>query len=51
MALIDWDKSLSVNVEEIDQQHKKLIAMINELNEAMRNGKGKEVPRRDHRQS
>jgi hemerythrin len=42
MALIDWDKSLSVNVEEIDKQHKKLIAMINELNDAMRNGKGKE---------
>lgn len=43
MALINWDESLSVNVEEIDLQHKGLIAMINELNDAMRTGKGKEV--------
>ena len=43
MALINWNDSLSVKVEEIDQQHKKLIAMINELNDAMRAGKGKDV--------
>jgi len=43
MALIDWNSNFSVNVEEIDQQHKKLIAIINELNEAMKQGKGKEV--------
>jgi len=43
MALINWDGNLSVNVEEIDQQHKKLIGMINELNDAMRTGRGKDV--------
>jgi hemerythrin len=43
MALINWDDSLSVNVAEIDQQHKRLIGMINELNDAMRMGKGKDV--------
>ncbi|MCK9363574.1 MAG: bacteriohemerythrin [Syntrophales bacterium] len=43
MALIDWSDSLSVNVAEIDQQHKKLIAIINELNDAMRIGAGKDV--------
>lgn len=43
MALINWDDSLSVNVGEIDQQHKMLVAMINELNDAMRMGKGKDV--------
>lgn len=43
MALITWNDSLSVNVAEIDQQHKKLINMINELNDAMRAGKGKDV--------
>jgi len=41
MALINWSDSLSVNVKEIDLQHRKLIDMINELNEAMKNGKGK----------
>lgn len=43
MALITWDDSLSVNVAEIDQQHKKLIDLINELNDAMKRGEGKSV--------
>ena len=43
MALIEWNESLSVNVAEIDGQHQKLIAMINELNEAMSQGKGRTV--------
>jgi hemerythrin len=43
MALVTWNDSLSVNVAEIDQQHRKLIAMINELNDAMKMGKGKDV--------
>jgi len=43
MAFINWDGSLSVNVGEIDQQHKKLVGMINELDDAMRQGKGKDV--------
>ncbi len=43
MALIQWDGSFSVKVAEIDQQHQKLVSMINELNDAMRQGKGKDV--------
>ena len=43
MALIDWNDRLSVNVREIDQQHQKLVAMINELNDAMRERRAKEV--------
>jgi hemerythrin len=43
MALIKWDDSFSVNVAKIDQQHQKLILMINELHDAMKQGKGKEV--------
>ena len=43
MALIQWNDSLSVNVAEIDKQHQRLVGMINELNDAMRQGKGKEV--------
>jgi hemerythrin len=43
MAMIQWSDSLSVGVKEIDQQHQKLIRMINELNDAMGQGKGKDV--------
>lgn len=43
MALIQWSEKLSVQVATMDQHHKKLIDMINELNEAMSKGKGKEV--------
>jgi hemerythrin len=43
MALIQWDDSFSVNVAEIDRQHQQLIGMINDLNDAMRQGKGKSV--------
>ena len=34
---------MSVNIAEIDGQHQKLVAMINELDDAMRQGKGKEI--------
>lgn len=43
MALIQWDDSFSVKVAEIDRQHQQLIGMINDLNDAMRQGKGKAV--------
>jgi hemerythrin len=45
MSLINWDPSLSVGVAEIDKQHQKLIGMINDLNDAMKQGKGKEALR------
>lgn len=41
--MISWDSDLSVNVEEIDIQHKELIKMLNELNDAMKVGKSKEM--------
>jgi hemerythrin len=43
MALINWDNSLSVGVTESDDQHKVLIQYINDLNDAMKQGKGKEA--------
>lgn len=43
MALIEWNDDYSVNVKEIDQQHQKLIGMINDLHDAMSEGKGKTV--------
>lgn len=43
MALMNWSDNLSVNIKEIDEQHKKLVGMINELHEAMKQGKGSDV--------
>ncbi|HVN71303.1 MAG TPA: bacteriohemerythrin [Desulfomonilia bacterium] len=43
MALISWNDNLSVHVGEIDRQHQQLIKMINDLDDAMKQGKGKEV--------
>ncbi len=40
---IKWDNSFSVSVVEMDQQHQKLVSLINELDDAMRQGKGKDV--------
>lgn len=43
MSLITWTDKLSVGVKEIDDQHKKLVAIINELHDAMAVGHGKDI--------
>jgi hemerythrin len=43
MALITWNESYSVKVKQFDDQHKKLIDMVNELHDAMKVGKGKDL--------
>ena len=43
MALINWNEEYSVNVKDIDQQHQKLIALINELHENMKVGNSKNI--------
>ena len=43
MALIKWDKTLSVNVQEIDSQHQRLIELINQLHSLMMAGQGKDA--------
>ena len=43
MSLIKWNDSFSVNVVKIDQEHKKLFEMVNELTDAMKAGHGKDV--------
>ena len=43
MALLTWSDGYSVKVSRFDGQHKKLVAMINELHDAMLKGQGKAV--------
>ena len=43
MPCMTWKDSMSVGVPSIDEQHKKLVGMLNELFEGMNVGKGKEV--------
>jgi hemerythrin len=43
MSFIQWNDELSVGIPSIDQQHRKLIAMINQLSDAMAQGKGRDM--------
>lgn len=43
MDFFRWQDSYSVGVESIDEQHKKLIKMMNDLHASMMAGKSKEV--------
>ncbi|HQD27341.1 bacteriohemerythrin [Methanoculleus thermophilus] len=43
MAFMKWTDDLSVGVREIDDQHQKLVSLINDLHDAMRDKRGKDV--------
>lgn len=43
MAFFDWQDDYSVNVVEIDEQHKKLVGMLNDLFTALKAGDGREA--------
>ncbi len=43
MPIIDWDAKLSVNINIIDEQHKKLVGLVNALYDAMKEGKAKDI--------
>jgi methyl-accepting chemotaxis protein/hemerythrin len=42
-GIMQWADDLSVNIREIDEQHLRLIDLINKLHNAMRTGKGKQA--------
>ncbi len=43
MPLFNWSEDYSVKNNGIDNQHKKLVDLINDLHNAMKEGKGKEI--------
>jgi len=43
LALITWNDTYSVGVPAMDQQHHRLVATLNELHDAMRNGTAKQA--------
>ncbi|MCD4812164.1 bacteriohemerythrin [bacterium] len=42
MSIIEWDPKMSVGVREIDDQHKQIIKLINNLDSAFQSGKGRQ---------
>ncbi len=42
MPLMSWTDKLSVGVASLDDDHKRLVAMVNELYDAMQAGQGRE---------
>ncbi len=43
MSLIAWTDNFSVKNEIIDNQHRKLVNLVNELHDSMKEGKGKDA--------
>lgn len=43
MTMFAWDEKYCVNVKELNDHHKKLIGLVNELHNGMKAGKGKEI--------
>lgn len=43
MSVFAWKAEYSVGIGEIDDQHKQLVAMVNDIHEAMAEGKGRDI--------
>jgi hemerythrin len=43
MPLMEWNDRLSVGIQQFDNEHKRLVAMVNELFDAAQGNRGKEV--------
>lgn len=38
-AFVEWSNELSTGIEEIDDQHKVLVGLLNEIHEAIQQGR------------
>ena len=47
MPLIEWNDLYSVNIEEMDQQHKQLLNIVNEFDEAVEAKKEEEATKKN----
>ena len=43
MAIMEWSPTFSVKVKKFDDQHKKLVELVNQLHDAMKSGEGNTV--------
>ena len=43
MTEVAWSEKLSVGIQQVDDEHQNLVAVLNQLDEAMRTGKGTRV--------
>lgn len=43
MPLVEWNESLSVGVDVLDEEHRKMVDMLNEIYDSMRRSKGPRV--------
>jgi len=43
VEIMPWKDEYAVGIKQIDEQHKRLVRLLNELNQAMADGKGREV--------
>jgi hemerythrin len=43
MSLFEWTPDFSVSVQRFDNDHKKLISLVNALNQAMKEGRGRTI--------
>ncbi len=43
MSVFVWKEEYSVGIREIDEQHKHLVAMVNDIHAALAEGKGRDV--------
>jgi hemerythrin len=43
MAYLEWNDTFSVEIKQIDEQHKKLFSLFNDLHEAMQKGMGGKI--------
>lgn len=43
MSFIEWEHTVKVDVHEIDEQHEKLIGLLNDLHQAMKSNQGEDA--------